>query len=192
MGIRGALTTAVTNPLACNWIANPTEPTQPKPPQPAQASVLRKQRLGGLVGCCFVSFKFFRPQSERGTPCCLNHFQNNRSTNSKSMWQHTVLTVGALLVQHAEPHDVPAPVWPQEFAADFVETTWFGGNGTEVQQTPGSVVYSWSQRTQVMRRSISRLNPICNEVRPNRSSPCEHFIVNESRYLYWPLSLIHI
>ena len=56
----------------------------------------------------------------------------------------------------------PEPVFPLEWSASMIETTWFRG---ELQQTPGSVVYSWPHETQIIRRQESRLNPMCNNVR---------------------------
>jgi hypothetical protein len=49
------------------------------------------------------------------------------------------------------------------------------------------VTYDWTARVQIIRRESSELNPICNEVKPNRTTACYHQLVNASRYLYWPV-----
>jgi hypothetical protein len=78
---------------------------------------------------------------------------------------------------------IKVPTWPHVFSANFTETTWYNG---KVQQREGYVAYDWTQRVQVIRRPDSHLNPICNEIKPNRTSTCYQHSVNASRYVYWP------
>ena len=82
----------------------------------------------------------------------------------------------------------PVPRWPSSFSASFHESTWFGG---VAQQNGGSVSYlfkndSGSAPVQVIRRARSQLNPICEHARPNRTTPCTHYMTGASRYLLWP------
>jgi hypothetical protein len=81
----------------------------------------------------------------------------------------------------------PVPRWPSSFSASFHESTWFGG---VAQQSGGSVSYLFkndsSAPVQVIRRARSQLNPICNDVRPDRATPCTHYMAGASRYLLWP------
>eukprot|EP00756_Hemistasia_phaeocysticola_P055214 Hpha_TRINITY_DN31131_c0_g1::TRINITY_DN31131_c0_g1_i1::g.32963::m.32963 len=81
------------------------------------------------------------------------------------------------------PAALPTPVWPLAFSASFVESTWYKGG---MQQYEGGVVYDWERKGQVINRKVSMLNPICNEARPNRTTPCVHHLVGDSRYLIWP------
>jgi hypothetical protein len=91
---------------------------------------------------------------------------------------------GCLLILPLVVSQTPSPpVWPTPFSAEFVETTWSNGG---MQQHNGSIAYDYANRIEVIRRQVSELNPICNEVKPNRTSPCNHHIVGASRYLYWP------
>lgn len=75
--------------------------------------------------------------------------------------------------------------WPTSFFASFVEDTWFHDGASSHS---GTVAYLWDGKSaaQVIKRAVSKLNPICDEVRPNRSTPCSHHMVGASRYLAWP------
>lgn len=85
------------------------------------------------------------------------------------------------------PHPDPIPVWPSSFAASMVETTWYGSS---MQRHNGSVAYRWgsggADAAEVITRSISLLNPICNGARPNRTTPCLHHVHGATRFLVWP------
>ena len=84
----------------------------------------------------------------------------------------------------------PVPSWPSSFSAVFDEYTWFQG---AAQMHRGSIAYSANAgnvsgaAVQVIRRTVSQLNPICNEVHVNRTTPCEQHARNGSRYLHWPV-----
>ena len=74
--------------------------------------------------------------------------------------------------------------WPDEYTVEFAEDQHFPYRG--LGKTTGKLWYSWKQQAFRIDRENGNYDRMCGTVRLFKNRPCNIYVVEGIRYLYWP------